>query len=80
MAVLEWQIAREPGSYAEQGRDVHGYVTRAARAGLFLSAGDCRLVGYRVPKEWGTLTEAQWGEVRGVAAWVSCGVWGVSVL
>ena len=43
--------------------DVHGYATRAARAGLFLSGGDRRSVGYRVPKEWGTLTEAQRGVV-----------------
>ena len=41
--------------------DVHGYATRAARAGLFLSGGDRRSVGYRVPKEWATLTEAQKG-------------------
>ena len=38
---------------------VHGYATRAARSGLFLSTRDPRSVGYRVPKEWATLTEAQ---------------------
>ena len=38
---------------------VHGHATRAARAGLYLSARDHRSVGYRVPKEWATVTEAQ---------------------
>ena len=42
-------------------RDVHGHATRAARAGLFLSTRDLRSVGYRAPKEWGTLTEAERG-------------------
>ena len=38
---------------------VHGYGTRAAGSGLHLASRDHRSVGYRVPKEWGTLTEAQ---------------------
>ena len=38
---------------------VHGHATRAARSGLFVSTGDHRLAGYRIPKEWATLTEAQ---------------------
>ena len=38
---------------------VHGYATRSAGTGLFLSSRDHRAVGYRVPKEWATLTEAQ---------------------
>ena len=42
--------------------EVHGHATRAARAGLFVSTRDSRSVGYRVPKEWGTLTEVQRGE------------------
>ena len=37
----------------------NGHATRSAGAGLFLSSGDHRPVGYRVPKEWATLTEAQ---------------------
>ena len=40
---------------------VHQYSTRSARAGIALTARDHRLVGYRVPKEWGTLTEGQRG-------------------
>ena len=41
--------------------DVHGDATRVARSGLFFSTGECRSVGYRVPKEWASLTEAQRG-------------------
>ena len=44
--------------------DVHGHATRSARAGLYVSTRDHRSVGYRVPAEWGSLTEAQ----RGVAS------------
>ena len=40
---------------------VHGYGTRSARAGLYLATRDHRSVGYRVPKEWATLPEAQRG-------------------
>ena len=38
---------------------VHQYGTRSARAGMALTARDHRVVGYRVPKEWATLTEGQ---------------------
>ena len=41
--------------------DLHGYATRSARSGLAVMARDHRMVGYRVPKEWATLTEAQRG-------------------
>jgi hypothetical protein len=37
----------------------HSYGTRAAHSGLVMSTGDHRMVGYRVPTEWGTLTEEQ---------------------
>ena len=40
---------------------VHGYATRSARAGIALTARDHRLVGYRVPREWATLTEGERG-------------------
>ena len=40
---------------------VHGYGTRAARGGLYLSTRDHGSVGYRVPKEWATLSEDQRG-------------------
>ena len=41
--------------------DVHGYATRSARGGLALTTGDHRLVGYRVPREWASLSENQRG-------------------
>ena len=41
--------------------DVHGHVTRAARTGMFMSTRDHRSVGYRVPREWAGLSEAQRG-------------------
>ena len=37
--------------------DVHGYGTRSARGGLHLAGRDHGSVGYRVPKEWGSLTD-----------------------
>ena len=39
--------------------DLHGYGTRSARRGLAVTARDHRMVGYRVPREWATMTEAQ---------------------
>ena len=45
---------------------VHGHATRAARLGLFVSTRDHRAVGYRVPKEWASIPEAQ----RGLAHWL----------
>ena len=41
--------------------DVHGHGTRSARAGLHLATRDHGAVGYRVPQEWGSLSEAQRG-------------------
>ena len=41
--------------------DVHGYGTRSARAGLFLATRDHGSVGYRIPREWASLTEGQRG-------------------
>ena len=37
--------------------DVHGYGTRSARGGLFVSTRDHRSVGFRVPREWGAVGE-----------------------
>ena len=39
--------------------DVHGHATRLARSGIAVTTGNHRLVGYRVPTEWASLTEAQ---------------------
>jgi hypothetical protein len=39
----------------------HGYGTRSSRSGLVMGSGNHRLVAYRVPAEWRTLTEKQQG-------------------
>ena len=74
--------------------DVHGYGTRSVRGGLAMTTGDHQLVGYRVPKEWATLSEDRRGVgslvafkrgSRGVPGRVPglclhvCWVWGLSV-
>ena len=41
--------------------DVHGYATRSARSGLAVTTGDHRSVGYRIPREWASVLEAQRG-------------------
>ena len=43
--------------------DVHGHATRGASRGIYLSTKDHRSVGYRLPKEWASLTEGQRGAV-----------------
>ena len=50
-----------------RARDVHGYATRSAATGLALQTRDHRSVGYRIPREWASLTEAQ-REARGLAS------------
>jgi hypothetical protein len=50
---------RLPDNHASKDGESHSYGTRAAWSGLVVSMGDRRLVGYRVPSEWGTLTEEQ---------------------
>jgi hypothetical protein len=40
-------------------RESHSYRTRGERSGLVVSIGDQRMVGYRIPTGWGTLTEEQ---------------------
>jgi hypothetical protein len=57
----------------------HGYGTRSARSGLLVGSGNHRLVAYRVPAEWRTLTEEQRGMrlVGGVQAELQGGLFGV---
>ena len=71
---------------------VHGYGTRRAGVGLFVSTRDHRSVGYRVPREWGSLPgglrdlgslgafkrASRSGFLRGYGAFV-CGVRGCYV-
>ena len=58
-----WNGLLPVGQAAMLGRtsDVHRYATRSAGTGLALTARDHRVVGYRVPSEWATLTEEQRG-------------------
>ena len=60
-----WNGRLPDGQAAMLGRvgDVHGYGTRSSAGGLFLSTRDHRSVGYRVPKEWATMTGGQRGAV-----------------
>ena len=69
LRVHAWRFwnGRLPASQAamlSRAGDVHGHGTRAARAGLYLSTRDHRSVGYRVPKEWDSLTDG----LRGLAS------------
>ena len=52
--------SRQAAMLARPG-DLHGYATRSARSGLAVTARDHQMVGYRIPKEWATVTEAQRG-------------------
>ena len=68
LRVYAWQFwqGRLPQNQAAMlGRveTAHEHNTRAARAGLYLSAREHRSVGYRVPKEWASISEAVKGSV-----------------
>jgi hypothetical protein len=41
--------------------ELHGYGTRSARSGLVVGSGNHRMIAYKVPAEWQTLTEEQRG-------------------
>ena len=45
----------------ERVESQHGHGTRSARSGLAVGSQDHGSVGYRIPREWGTLTEGQRG-------------------
>jgi hypothetical protein len=54
----DWLPASQAAMLARVGES-HSYGSRAVRSGLVVSMGDRRLVGYRIPTDWGTLTEEQ---------------------
>ena len=54
-------LPRSQAAMLTRTADLHGHATRSARRGLAVTARDHRMLGYRVPKEWATLTEAQRG-------------------
>ena len=45
----------------ERVSQTHGHGTRLARRGMFISTRDHRQVGYRVPKEWESVSSALQG-------------------
>ena len=47
----------------ERVDSIHGYSTRGAGAGLYVSTRDHRAVGYRVPREWAALPAGLRGTV-----------------
>ena len=53
------RLPENQAAMLERVDGVHGYGTRSARGGMFLSTRDHRSVGYRVPKEWASLTDEQ---------------------
>ena len=66
LRVHAWQFwnGRLPENQAAmltRTEDVHGYSTRSARAGVYLSTRDHGSVGYRIPREWAGLSEVQRG-------------------
>ena len=66
LRVHAWQFwnGRLPENQAAmltRTEDVHGYSTRSARAGVYLSTRDHGSVGYRIPREWAGLSESQRG-------------------
>ena len=58
---------------------VHTHATRSAGAGLFVSTRDHGSIGYRVPKEWASLTEGQrgWGRLQVLREGRGMGSWGL---
>ena len=53
------KLPENQAALLSRSENSHGHSTRAARSCLFISTRDHRSVGYRVPKEWETLTPAQ---------------------
>ena len=49
------QLPTHQAAMFERVDQVHGYSTRGAGAGLFVSTRDHKSVGYKVPREWGVL-------------------------
>ena len=54
-------LPRNQAAMLTRAADLHGHATRSSRRGLAVTVRDHRVLGYRVPKEWATLTEEQRG-------------------
>jgi hypothetical protein len=59
MWTVPWDVVGLTEAMLARVGQSHSYGTRAACSGLVVSTGDHRMVGYRIPTEWGTLTEEQ---------------------
>ena len=51
-------LPRGQAAMVTRTADLHGHAPWSARRGLAVMARDHWVLGYRVPKEWATLTEA----------------------
>ena len=54
-------LPQAQASMLERVSQTHGHGTRLARRGMFISTRDHRQVGYRVPKEWESVSSALQG-------------------
>ena len=62
LRIHAWQfwnrcLPQAQAAMLERVSQAHGHGTRLARRGMFISSRDHRQVGYRVPKEWESLTD-----------------------
>ena len=62
LRIHAWQfwhgcLPQAQAAVLERVSQTHDHGTRLARRGMFISTRDHKQVGYRVPKEWETLTE-----------------------
>ena len=53
------RLPEHQASMLVKTKDVHTYNTRSAGTGLSMQTNDHRSIGYRIPKEWETLSQAQ---------------------
>ena len=63
LRIHAWQywnacLPQAQAAMLEKVSQTHKYGTRLARRGMFVSTRDHRRVGYKIPKEWGTITES----------------------
>ena len=61
MALHKWALTGKPGGHAEPGGGCAWVRYQVGPGGLHLAGRDHGLVGYRVPKEWDSLTDDQRG-------------------
>ena len=67
LRIYAWQfwngcLPQAQAAMLERVSQTHDHGTRLARRGMFVSTRDHKRVGYRVPKEWETLTDTLRGD------------------